>query len=868
MGEVYKARDSSLDRVVAIKILPDAFAEDKERLSRFEREARLLASLNHPNIATIHGFEESNGIRFLVMELVEGETLAERIARGPIPNEEVLPLFKQVAEGLEAAHGKGVIHRDLKPANVKLTREGKPKILDFGLAKEGVEESAGSNLSESPTVARGTATGVILGTAPYMSPEQARGKAVDKRADIWAFGCCLYEALSGKAAFRGETVTDTIAKIVEREPDWEALPKGTPSPIHRLLHRCLQKDAHQRLHDIADARLEIDQALTEPGEAAELHRKAAKPTALIALAAVAIAAVSMALFGLIRPTEAPDRPVVRAVLPLAPALTLGLDGTSPSVAISPDAKHVAFLARDGNSTKLYVRALDAPAAKPVSGSTGARMPFFSPDGQWLAYRVGLVGAKLMKISVGGDTPGPPVTITDGVRIDRGASWGPDGWIVYNRGYNTGLSRIPADGGEPEVLTTPNRERNEKTHRLPQVLPGGKTVIFTLATGDILSYEEASIAVLDLETREYRVVLEGGTNPHYSPTGHLVYARDGSIYAVPFDLKALEVKGVPVLLVQGVATAPHQGAAEFDVSREGTLVYAPGDAWGADDRVVWVDRKGRSQPLIEAPGAYNQPRISPDGGSLALSVNEANVNVWLYDIARGTLGRLTFGFNNENAIWTPDGDRVTFNSSRTGLNNLFWQAAFGGRAEQLAPSNYVQTPGSWSPDGQVLAFYETRPETGRDIWILKMNGDRTPEPFLQTPFNESFPSFSPNGQWLGYQSDKSGRLEIYLSRFPASPGEWQVSTEGGTWARWSPNGRELFYRSGDKMMAVDVHLEGEPVLGRPRLLFERPRLREPYDVAPDGQRFVMVDQSESAPPPVRLNLVLNWFRELEQRVPRQ
>ena len=425
----------------------------------------------------------------------------------------------------------------------------------------------------------------------------------------------------------------------------------------------------------------------------------------------------------------------------------------------------------------------------------------------------------------------------------------------------------ADGGEPEVLTTPSRERNEKTHRLPQVLPGGKTVVFTLGNGDISSYEEASIAVLDFETREYRVILQGGANPHYSPTGHLVYARDGSIFAVPFDQNALEVKGLPVPLVSGVVTSPLQGAAEFDVSRDGTLVYAPGNAWGEDYRMVWVDRQGRSEFLIEAPAAYQPTRISSDGRSLAVYVEGANANVWLYDIPRGTFGRLTFGFDNNMPIWAPDGARVTFRSSRTGPNNLFWQEAVGGgEAEQLFESNYAKTADSWSPDGKVLAFTERRPETGDDIWLLKMAEDPTAEPFLQTPFNELRAMFSPDGRWMAYQSDVSGRSEIYLCHFPASPGKWQVSTEGGTEARWNPNGRELFYRNGEKLMAVNVDPRGELVLGKPRLLFERPLLREGYDVAPDGQRFAMVDQSESDPAPTQLNLVLNWFQELERRVP--
>ena len=866
MGKVYKARDTKLGREIAIKVLPEAFAQDKERLARFEREARLLASLNHPNIATIHDLQESDGIRFLVMEFVPGETLAERIKRGPIPVDEALPLFKQIAEGLEAAHEKAVIHRDLKPANIKVTPEGKPKVLDFGLAKAMAGEAADQGLSESPTMTRGaTEAGVLLGTAPYMSPEQARGKAVDKRTDIWAFGCCLYEALTGRTAFLGETVSDTIARIIEREPDWENLPPTTSASIQRLLQRCLQKDQNRRMRDVGDARIEIEEALSESMESSQVAfnkggwRGRTVLASIIGIALLASIATAVA-FWIFAPPKAPaQRRVTRTVIPFSPGDEL-TRANSNSITSSPDGVHVAYIARQGSSRQLYLRAKDELESKPIGGVEYARMPFFSPDSQWLGF---WDGANLMKVSTQG---GAPTTIAAVGADPRGASWGPDGTIVFTLGPGRGLSQISSKGGEPSVLTMPDREEGEKTHRFPEVLPGGKAALFTLGTGDIDSYDVASIAVLSIETGDYRVLIEGGTNPRYSATGHLVYARDGSLLAVPFELDKLQIKGSPIPVVQDVAMSSVGGAAEFSISSDGSLLYAPGySLWKR--QVVSVDREGRSKPLMDQQRAFLIPQLSPDGLLLALSIDAANSNVWVYELSRGTLTRLTFGFDSHRPVWTPDGSRVAFSSTRAGSYNLFWQAADGsGQPERLTTSEHPQWPTSWSPDGKMLAFEEFRPETGYDIILLSLDGDRVPKPFLQTPFDESVAKFSPNGRWVAYSSNESGHYEVYIRPFPSAEGKRQISTGGGDLPVWNSNGKELFYLNEDEMMVVDVETEGELVLGTPQMLFEKPSLLEEYDVAPDGQHFVMIEEGESQPAPTQLILVQNWGEELKRLVP--
>lgn len=785
MGTVYRALDTKLGREVAIKILPEEFSHDPDRAARFEREARLLASLNHPHIATLHGLEEFNGRKFLVMELVEGETLGEQIARGALPIAELLPLFRQITEALEAAHEKGVVHRDLKPPNIKITPEGNIKVLDFGLAKAFRSEAAAtdSGLSESPTMTRGTATGVILGTAPYMSPEQAKGKAVDRRTDIWAFGCCLYEALTGKAAFLADSVTSTLAKILERDPDWDALPRETPSAVRRLLRRCLQKDRERRLRDIGDARFDLEEVEETTPTASSRPDRRMKP--LVAIALLTALALGVAIGSLWRSdTRGPLR-VTRTLIPLGPGEALAVDGDIP-LAITPDGRHIAYSATRDQTSTLNLRPLDRLEATAILSSDDvANDLFFSDDGRWLGFRD---SGETWKVPVSG---GAPVSVvTAGI---RGASWDESG-IVFPSNVNGGLSWVAANGGDVSVLTSPDPDHREKGHRFPEILPGGEAVLFTLGSADIASWDDASIAVLSLATGEYRVVLEGGTHARYSPSGHLVYARTHTLFAAPFDLDALEVTGPPVPVLQGVMTIPQSGVAFFALTRYGSLLYAPGGTWGDDSRVVLVDREGRSEPLIETPGNYHTPRLSPDGSSLALTLGGANDSIWIYDIARATLTRSIYGYDNTGPAWTPEGDRLAFMSTRSGAFNLFRQHADGsGEAERLTTNEGNQTTGSWSRDGKTLVFVEQHPETGLDVWSLSMDGGEAPKRLLYEPFDEHHPTLAPDGRWLAYVSNESGQNEVYLRSFPGMAGKRQVSIEGGRFPLWSPNGRELFYR---------------------------------------------------------------------------
>ncbi len=853
MGVVYRARDTKLGRDVAIKVLPEDIQHDAERLSRFEREARLLASLNHPNVATLYGFEEDAGTRFLVMELVEGETLADRIARRPLPLDEALPLFRQIAEGLEAAHDKGIVHRDLKPSNVKLTPEGKVKVLDFGLAKTLASRESGPQ-SESPTVTRSPSeSGVILGTAAYMSPEQARGKALDKRTDVWAFGCCLFEALTGRAAFLGETVSDTIAKILEREPAWGALPGSTPKKIRELLAWCLAKDPAMRLHDIADARIELTKALAEPEESPRQRQ-----WAFYAAIAVALAA-AVAIWSLTRGSESEARAVIRSILPLP-------DGESlqgfPSVAISPDGRYVAYVAGNEKSRRLYLRRVDELEARPIEGSEGADKPFFSSDSEWVGFAA--MDRAVLRAAVSG---GAPTRVSEIHGYSVGMDWLGDSLVQGD--VSGGLFRVTAAGGEREVLTLLHSERGEKSHRSPQVIPESDAVLFTVGTSTTESWDDASIAVASMKTGEYKIVLEGGFQARYSPTGHLVYARNGTLFAVTFERKKLEVTGQPVPVLRGVRTYPVSGGAEFALDENGSLVYAPGLSRTSDARVVTVGRDGWVEPLIDTPRQFIDLRLSPDGRVLALEIMGGINSIWLYEIDRGTLTRWTSEWDNRFPVWAPSGREIAFSSHRAGTSHLFKQAIdAGGKAELLATSDRNRIPTSWSPDGGVLLFDEYGVEEGADIWMLPLAGDREPQPLANGRANEMWAEFSPNGKWIAYQSDETGRFEIYLLRFSDGREKRQVSTGGGEHPKWNPNGKELFYPSGDKMMSVAVETEGELTLGRPTLLFEKRRNPDlpPFAVAPDGQRFIYIDDSVAEPAPTHLVLVQNFGEELKRLVP--
>jgi len=845
MGAVYRARDTTLGRDVALKLLPEFVAGDREKVARLEREARLLASLSHPNIATLHGLEESNGLKYLVMELVPGETLAERISRGPLRIEECLGIFRQIAEGLEAAHEKGIIHRDLKPANVIVTSEGRAKVLDFGLAKAVAEEAPSSDLSKSPTLTReGTEQGVILGTASYMSPEQARGKTLDRRTDIWSFGCVFYEALTGRKAFSGETVSDILAAILEKEPDWTALPARTPVKIRDLLRRCLQKDPHRRQQHIGDARIEIDEPSESP---VTVPRRGYVPWAMAALVS------GIALWSLLRPVAEPKRSVSRLTVNLPPeqALTWAND---PSVALSPDGRRLVFVGGSGSDRRLYVRPINQLEARPIPGTEGATTAFFPPDGDWLGFYT--EGGKVKKVRLEG---GVPITLCD-AENPWGASWGPDDAILFAPDGGSGLSRVSTSGGVASVMSTLDPSQDELSHRWPEILPDGKTVLFTILAARGVS----RIGVLSLETRKHRVLLEGGSFARYIPTGHLAYVREGALWAAAFDLERLEVTGEPVPILEGVGTRPTFGTAHFALSRDGTLAYVPGVA--AERTLVSVDRAGAASPITAEHRPYAQPALSPDGEKLALVVEE---NLWVYDIARDTLTRVTFDAGEQRRpVWSPDGTRLAFRKSDP--NSIFWQSADGsGAAERLTTEERTMRPTSWSPDGKTLAYTGDGPNGQSEIGLLMLDGDRSTRPFLQTPFNVAGGVFSPDGSFLAYSSDESGRDEVYVQPFPGPGGKWQISNEGGMQPVWSRIGREIFYRNGNRMMVVEVETEPAFRAGKPTKLFEQ-NFADPgsnlaeYDVAPDGKHFVMIQDVSSGP--TQIHVVLNWFEELNARVP--
>ena len=868
MGEVYRARDSKLGRDVAIKVLPEAFTQDKDRLERFEREARLLAQLNHSNVATLYGVEESERRPFLVMELVEGETLAERIARGPMPLDEALHLFRQIAEGVEAAHEKGIIHRDLKPANIKISPDDTPKILDFGLAKAFAEKEATTDASQSPTLTKGTALGVILGTAAYMSPEQARGSTLDKRTDIWAFGCCLYEALTGKKTFAGETVTDTLAAVMRAAPEWTALPTSTPTGIRTLLRRCLEKKLKERLPDIGSARLEIRDALNGPDVDAAQVVPVARNGQKRPLGAIATFLAGSLIAGLAASSlwpEADGRPVTR----LSVAVNGALTPKSVSPALSPDGLYLAYAANN----QLYVRAMDELETKPLAGTDGGRSPFFSPDSEWIAF---FTASELKKIPVRGGATQTLARVRDAIS----GAWGPDDRIFFQGEGISGLFEVSATGGEPTAFTTP--AEGEAGHSEPEVLPGGGTVLFTIMGG--ASADDVWLEAQSIASGERALVLRGGESARYASSGHLVYVRDGSLFAVPFDPDRLEVTGTSALVVEGVASSRSLG--QYSVSRSGSLAYLPGTAsalfgWLSPTTLVWVDRDGREEPLPAEPRPYAAPRVSPDGTRLTVvAAAPDNVDLWMVDTMRATTTRFTFdpGFDWMGA-WTPDGLRVVFDSTRGGEGglNIFSKRADGtGQVERLTVTSNRQHPFSFTPDGKVLVFEEHRiSDTGWDLIELALDGEPAMKPLLDSVANERAPAIARDGRWIAYQSDESGRDEIYVRPYPdVTTGRWQVSIDGGRWPVWESGSSELFYISAGGMMAVPI--ETNPVfrVGASKLLFELEgyAVDNPdypsFDVSPDGERFLMLKSANTTETsePTEFHVVLNWFEELERLVP--
>ena len=884
MGQVWQATDTQLNRQVALKILPDAFADDPDRLARFQREAQVLASLNHPNIAAIYGIEEAEGTRALVLELVEGPTLADRIGNGAIPVDEALPIAKQIAEALEAAHEAGVIHRDLKPANIKVREDGTVKVLDFGLAKAFQPDGSDPNMSLSPTIsltAAATQMGMVIGTAAYMAPEQAKGRAVDKRADVWAFGAVLYEMLTGQKPFSGDDLSTTLARVIEREPDWDLLPSTLSPSLAVFLRRCLAKDPRQRVHDVADVRLAMEGAfettLSAPSAAAAVapRRLWQRPVpALIGLLLVAVIA-GFTVWVLTRPVPPAPTPVAQFALPTPSGGAVRTEGLEAAVAISPDGTRVVYASgRAGPANwRLYLRQLGDLDAIPLRGTEGATAPFFSADGQWVGFRGSNPGRLLKKVPVLG---GPAVTIAPMDAQGLGMSWGPDDTIVF--ATTDGLRRVSAAGGEPEMLTTvePGQE-NEAGPRWPSVLPNGKGVLFTAWSGSV---ETSRLAVLSLETRQVTYLLTGGSDPRYSPTGHIVYVADGTLFAVGFDADRLVLTTTnPVPVAENVNTRVG-GAADFALADNGSLVYVT--AVDEARALVWVDHEGHEEPLATPLRAYRVPSVSPSGTQVAVDVIvQSGADIWIHDLGRGTESRLTTGRSNDYApLWTPDGERVVFTSNRAGPLGLFQKVVEApGDADRLmtlsGDATVIQAT-SWSADGQTLLNWQVTGTRETDIGLLSLAGDHTPELLLDAEFAEATPAISPGGDWIAYESNETEQRQVYVQRFPALGGKTPISTDGGGQPLWSADGRELFYRAeGGGVVAVPV-LATEPAFlaGNPEVLFDSPYYlggsMRTYDLAPDG-RFLMVkeeavtDDSGTSSQP-QIILVENWAQELLERVP--
>jgi Tol biopolymer transport system component/predicted Ser/Thr protein kinase len=868
MGEVYRALDTKLGREVAIKIIPETFARDADRMMRFAREARVLASLNHPHIAAIYGVEE----RALVMELVEGPTLAERITQGPIPLEEALPIARQIADALEYAHEKGVVHRDLKPANIKLTADGQTKVLDFGLAKAlSNDPVSGDNPADSPTLTmRATQAGIIMGTAAYMSPEQARGAVADRRADIWSFGVLLYEILTGSHMFGGETVSDTLAAVLRADLDWAALPASTPAPVRRLLRRCLERDRKKRLRDIGDAIVEIDEALAgvpEPAAAPPTARGVLRWwTAALALLTLACLAVAVVHFRETSPQPVP----MRFQIPALDKTTFGGSG----MALSPDGRLMAFIATgsDGRSA-VWVRPLDSLAAQALPGTEGAAFsPFWSPDSRSLGFGV---QGKLKKIEASG---GPPQTLCEIPGDILGGSWSNDGLIIFGSPVG-GLFRVPQAGGVATEFTILDATLGEIGHLRPWFLPDGRRFLYITRTAKV---QDQAIYLATLDSKERKRLVGARQAAAYAPpaagseNGHLLFLREGTLMAQRLDAKRFDLAGEPFPVAEQVGSTLALGY--FSVSANGVLAYRSGSS-GGNSQLMWFDREGKPLGALGKIADYlGGVALAPDGKRVAVDELDqmGKSDIWMLDLARGVHTRFTFDGQSMRGTWSPDGTRLAFASLR---NNIYQKDSSGaGNEELLAKSG---SPEGWSRDGRYLLYSVFDAKTNSDLWVL---GDpsgppesRKPVPYLQTPFNERQGQFSPDGHWIAYVSDESGlnQYQIYVQSFPAGAGKFQVSTgAGGMQPRWRRDGKEIFYLAADgKLMAVGVQTAPTFEAVAPKALFDPQiaRGRAPpwvffrYDVTADGKRFLVnsVSTAPESSAPAPITVVVNWLAALKR-----
>ena len=865
MGIVYRARDPRLGRDVAIKVLPQGVATDAARLSRFEREAQAVAALSHPNILAIHEFGNEDGTAFAVMELLEGQTLRQKLENGPPPQSKAVAIGVQVAQALTAAHDKGIVHRDLKPDNIWITNEGQAKVLDFGLASF----TAVAEGPEAETMACATDPGSILGTAAYMSPEQARGEAVDTRSDIFSLGAVLYEMLIGRQAFARATAAETMTAVLQDDPpSMDGAPQPVPPNLARTVWHCLEKEPGERFQTARDLSFALSGA-SDSGTVGLVHGVAEKtgprrsrwPVAA-GLAFLSVVVAAVLVFSLAGRDPSPSRSgVSRWEVSLGADQELLVRGRSHPLALSPDGKQLAYVATDGGNSRLYVRTIDKVDAVVLDGTEGARNPFFSPNGEWIGF---FAEGELRKVASGG---GAVLRICDAPLDNLGSAWGEDGTIVFSS-YATGLWRVEGAGGDPNVLTRIDTGSGETQHRWPQFLPGDR-LLMTIGTT-----HGSQVAVVDLRdgSRSPVTDMTDVAVAQYLPTGHLLFAQSSTLQVVPFDIADGSVRGAPVTIVEGVTAVSAQAVSYFAVSDSGTLAYVPGTG-NAGTRLVWVDAEGEVTPIDSRSESHLMPRVSPSGTSVAVTVGSAlGLRVIeTLDLERGSRRRLTFEGSNALPVWSPDARRIAFASSRDGGWNLYWRAADGsGKATLLLTSENELWPHSFSPDGRALAYWEIDAETARDIWILPLEGDPTPIPFLLTPYNERAPVFSPDGRWISYISDESGRDEVYIRPYPGPGAHTTVSTQGGVEPIWAPDGRRLYYRNANSMMVVSVETGDGITVSKPTVLFEGRYDRGvagnlSYDLAPEGDRFLMI-QPLGSRTTASFRVVLNWFDDVRRLSP--
>jgi eukaryotic-like serine/threonine-protein kinase len=877
MGEVYRATDTRLGRTVAIKVLSADLAHDAEARARLRQEAKAISALTHLNICKLFDLGHHDGTDYLVMEYLEGVTLADRLRSGPLPLDEVRAIAAQIAAALAKAHELGIVHRDLKPGNVMLTkggvdRQGSPqaKLLDFGLAK--LKAPAGGLLESSVVTQQAlTARGTVVGTLPYMAPEQAEGRAVDARSDVFSFGAVLYEMVTGRRAFAGDSTASVMAGIMSGQP---AAPRSlrpeVPAGVERLILTCLAKDPADRWQAAHDIALYLDSADDPRAEPARARARTRQWFVAAAVAAGTVLGLGVGWELRSGGHETPV-PIVRLSIPLAsdgPLVSPNNPRAGSSMALSRDGRRLVYKAKRGNESVLVLRALDRTEETVLRGTEGGFGPFFSPDGNWVAF---FTESELKKVPLDG---GGPVTICATPPVSRGGSWAEGDTIYFTPDFTSGLLRVAAAGGRPQAVTTPDPAARESNHLFPEALPGGDVLLFTVWKGG--TFEAASIWAFSVRSGKRTRILEGASEARYLPQGYLVFARAGTLLAVPFDPKTLAVLGAATPVVDGVWYDPATGTAHFAVSHTGTLIYAPGQYTVARRRLAWVDRRGRIEFLPCEPGLYGDPKLSPDGRRVAVALLN---DIWVYDFQSRTMTRTTSRGVAQAPVWTPDGRHIAFSSSQDVTRpTLYWvDPEGGGEPEILSRDGEVQFPSSWSPDGTTLAYAEIKlvdPETDFDIWLLSGGGPWRRQSLIRTPFKDDQPMFSPDGRALAWVSTETGGSQVYVRAYPGT-GRTMVSSEGGTEPVWARTSAELFYRNGRRFYSVPISTKGALTIGRPSLLFEGDFAKgsttpgiPAYDVAPDGQHFVVVSSTAADELPARLDVVINWAEELKRRAPRQ